>query len=336
MPRSGSKAAGLGLPVTALDGPLSRMTVPPGPVSGMRESVMASSAGGNRPTRQNQYMSEVLRYAAFTDEPAGGNRAGVVLDAGGMSEEAMLAVAADLGYSETAYLAGPGDEPGERRVRYFSPLAEVAFCGHATIALAVAYAERYGAGTLRLRTAAGPVTVETTDGAPPIATLASVPARTRPATADEVGATLAALRWSAADLDPGLPPHVAFAGNDHLVLAAATRARLADLDYDFDALTAVLKEHDWTTAHLVWRESAELFHARDPFPPGGVVEDAATGAAAAAFGGYLRELGLFPDPGPVVIRQGVDMGRPSELTVRLGEAGRVRVSGTAVAIGSAN
>ena len=49
---------------------------------------------------------------------------------------------------------------------------------------------------------------------------------------------------------------------------------------------------DWTTVQLVWREDADAFHARDPFPPGGVVEDPATGAAAAAFGGYLRALGL--------------------------------------------
>ena len=55
---------------------------------------------------------------------------------------------------------------------------------------------------------------------------------------------------------------------------------------------------------LVWRESAEVFHARDPFPPGGVVEDPATGAAAAAFGAYLRELGLVDVPGTVTAAPG--------------------------------
>ena len=76
------------------------------------------------------------------------------------------------------------------------------------------------------------------------------------------------------------------------MLAAATRARLADLDYDFDAPQSADARLDLTTVELVWRESRRTFHARDPFPVGGVVEDPATGAAAAAFGAYLRELGL--------------------------------------------
>lgn len=279
-------------------------------------------------------MTEILRYAAFTTDPAGGNLAGVVPDARGLSDAEMQAIAAEVGYSETVFVTGVTD--GEMVVRYFSPRAEVDFCGHVTIALGVAHAERNGAGTLRLRTAAGPVTLETAvddrGGAPPTATLTSVPTRTRPATDAQVSATLAALRWPAADLDPALPPHVAFAGNDHLVLAAATRTRLADLHYDFAALDAVMKEHGWTTVHLVWRESAAVFHARDPFPPGGVEEDPATGAAAAAFGGYLRELGLFPEPGPLTIHQGEDMGRPSELTVRPADGGRIAVTGTAIPV----
>jgi len=52
----------------------------------------------------------------------------------------------------------------------------------------------------------------------------------------------------------------------------------------------------WTTVHLFWPENADRFHARDPFPVGGVVEDPATGAAAAAFGGYLRDLGRIDRP----------------------------------------
>src|SRR5689334_5345229 len=106
-------------------------------------------------------MSEALRYTAFTDSPTGGNPAGVVLDAEGMDEAAMQAVAKEIGYSETAFLTARGD-PGEYDVRYFSPEAEVAFCGHATIATAVALAERDGAGPLVFHTGEGPVPVETT------------------------------------------------------------------------------------------------------------------------------------------------------------------------------
>ncbi|MFJ3640038.1 PhzF family phenazine biosynthesis isomerase [Streptomyces sp. NPDC090108] len=280
--------------------------------------------------------AEPLRYSAFTDHPAGGNPAGVVLDASGLDDAEMLAVAAAVGYSETAFVTGLDEAARRFRVRYFSPLAEVAFCGHATVALAVALAERMGPGEIVLDTPAGEIRVATeldAEGAVR-ATLTSVPTRSRAATDAELQAALAALGWSAGDLDAALPPHVAFGGNHHLVLAAATRARLADLDYDFDGLAEVMRRHGWTTVHLVWRESPELFHARDPFPVGGVVEDPATGAAAAAFGGYLRSLGLAGGTATrIAIRQGEDMGRPSDLLIDLDPRDdRTRVTGRAVPI----
>ncbi|MFD0304565.1 PhzF family phenazine biosynthesis isomerase [Streptomyces sp. NPDC127119] len=304
--------------------------------------------------------TEILRYSAFTDDPVGGNPAGVVLDASGLDDAAMLTIAAEVGYSETAFVTArvetgtvetarietgnvktAGVEASRRfRVRYFSPLAEVAFCGHATIALAVALAERLGPGEIVLDTPAGEIPVATKldgdgdgDGAVS-ATLTSVPTRSRPTVSTELDAALKALGWAPEDLDPALPPHVAFGGNDHLVLAAGSRERLADLDYDFDGLTEVMRRHGWTTLQLVWRESPEHFHARDPFPIGGVVEDPATGAAAAAFGGYLRTLGLVTRPARIAIRQGEDMGRPSDLLIEVDpEDARVRVTGRAVPIG---
>ncbi|MFC4949883.1 PhzF family phenazine biosynthesis protein [Pseudonocardia sp. GCM10023141] len=275
--------------------------------------------------------TSVLRYAAFTDKGAGGNPAGVVLDAAGLDDAERLAVAAEIGYSETAFVEVTGEG---YRVRYFSPQAEVAFCGHATIATAVALAERDGAGRRRFDTLAGPVVVETAAGPDGVtATLTSPPTRTRAADPAELDAALAALRWEAADLDPRYPAHVAFAGNDHLVLAVRERALLAALDYDYPALAALMAERNWVTVHLVWAESSTTFHARDPFPPGGVVEDPATGAAAAAFGGYLRALGLVELPATVTILQGVDMGRPSRLLVDItADSDQIQVTGTATAL----
>ncbi|MEU6236924.1 PhzF family phenazine biosynthesis isomerase [Kitasatospora sp. NPDC047058] len=278
---------------------------------------------------------ETLRYTAFTADPAGGNPAGVVLDAAALDDAAMLATAAEVGYSETAFVTAADQAARRFRLRYFSPLAEVPFCGHATVATAVALAERIGTGPLVFDTPVGEIALDTSaaPGGAVTATLTSVPTRSRPASDAELRASLAALHWSPEDLDPALPPHVAFGGNEHLVLAVATRERLADLDYDFDALAGVMHRHGWTTLQLVWRESPELFHARDPFPVGGVVEDPATGAAAAAFGGYLRALGDLPSSGAFTIRQGEDLGRPSLLRVQASATDpRVRVSGQAVAI----
>ena len=277
---------------------------------------------------------EILRYAAFTADPAGGNPAGVVLDASGAAETEMLRVAAEVGYSETAFLIPNGDR--RFTVRYFSPLAEVTFCGHATIAAAAAYAQRHGPGPLSLDTRAGRVEVDTTVGPDGTitATLTSVEPRTAAMPDGELPVLLEALRWAPTDLDPALPPRVAFAGAWHPVVAAATRQRLADLDYDMPALGALMARHDWTTIDLVWRESERVFHARNPFPPGGVVEDPATGAAAAAFGGYLRELALVSPPVTVTVHQGDDLGRPSILHVGIPADPRagITVTGTAVAL----
>ena len=111
--------------------------------------------------------------------------------------------------------------------------------------------------------------------------------------------------------------HVAFAGNEHLVVALRSRELLAQLDYDFDRLAVLMADRGWTTVQAVHADSPTRFAARNPFPPGGVVEDPATGAAAAALGGYLRALGLVDLPATVEIRQGEDMGRPSRLEVRI-------------------
>jgi PhzF family phenazine biosynthesis protein len=275
---------------------------------------------------------EILRYTAFTDTPTGGNPAGVVLDASGLDNEQMLRIAADLGYSESAFLTTRED--GDYDIRYFSPQAEVAFCGHATIATGVALAEREGAKLRRFHTTQGvvPVDTEGTNGSITAALTSVVPyVEDVP---DELFQTaMESLGWTPDDVDTALPPRIAYAGVRHLVLAARTRERLAALDYDFETLKAAMLANDLTTVNLIYRASAHVYHARNPFPVGGVVEDPATGAAAAALGHYLRELQLATPPATVTVHQGDDMGRPSVLTVEIA-AGRkeIRVSGRAVAM----
>ena len=101
--------------------------------------------------------AEILEYAAFTVDGAGGNPAGVVLDAATMEDADMQRIAAELGHSESAFITGRDGK--QVRIRYFSPLAEVAFCGHATIATSVALGEREGAGTYTFQTLAGDVAI---------------------------------------------------------------------------------------------------------------------------------------------------------------------------------
>jgi len=106
----------------------------------------------------------ILRYTAFTDTPDGGNPAGVWLGETLPEPETMRAIAREVGYSETAF-AVPTDG-NSRTVRYYSPEAEVAFCGHATIALGVVLGESEGPGVYRLLTAVGEVPVEVRERGP--------------------------------------------------------------------------------------------------------------------------------------------------------------------------
>lgn len=269
------------------------------------------------------------RLSAFTTTPEGGNPAGVWIGPALPDAAEMQRIAAEVGYSETAFVAPA--EGFERTVRYFSPKAEVPFCGHATIATGVALGEAGGDGLYRLSTRAGevPVRVQPREGLKEAA-LTSVEPRHEAASDALVDAALATLRWRREELDPAIPPVRAYAGAWHLVLAVASLDRLQRLDYDFDALRDLMLVDGLTTLQLIWRESDDVYHSRNPFPVGGVVEDPATGAAAAALGGYLRAAGLVRTPATILIRQGETLGRPSRLKVEIPAAGGIVVSGTAV------
>jgi PhzF family phenazine biosynthesis protein len=281
-------------------------------------------------------MPDLLRLAAFTIDPAGGNPAGVWIGAALPTAAEMQRIATEVGYSETAFLApdGTGD-PAAFRVRYFSPAAEVPFCGHATIASGVALAGRTGPARFLLTTNDGLVTVDTARGPDGQlrATLTSVPPRVHDAEPGLVAETLAALRWRRDELDETLPPAVAYAGASHLILAARTYERLRELEYDFEQLRSIMLAAGLTTVQLTWREAADRFRARNPFPVGNVVEDPATGAAAAALGAYLRWRGAVQPPARFTISQGLEMGRPSRIEVEVPDgSGGIRVSGTAVSL----
>ncbi|MEM1191442.1 MAG: PhzF family phenazine biosynthesis protein [Pseudomonadota bacterium] len=276
-------------------------------------------------------MSEGILHhlTAFSDEPQGGNPAGVWIGERLPEPPEMQQIAADVGYSETVFVAPARGT--QRVVRYYSPQSEVTFCGHATIAAGVVLGRREGDGSYTFSTAAGDVvvTARTVEGRTECS-LVSVATRHESVSDALLENVLRALGWSRSDLSAAIPPVRAYAGAWHLVLAAAEADRLASLHYDFEALREIMLDAELTTLQLVWQERTDLFHSRNPFPVGGVVEDPATGAAAAALGGYLRDAGLIATPARFAIRQGEAMGRPSDLTVDVPRSGGVMVSGSAV------
>ena len=275
------------------------------------------------------------KLAAFTTSPEGGNPAGVWVGESLPEPYQMQKIAREVGFSETAFLAPANGNV--RTVRYFSPEAEVPFCGHATIAAGVALGRQAGGGVYQFNTTVGriPVEVSRRNGVMH-ASLTSVNPKFEPVTSSLLANALSVLGWDKKELDDSIPPARAFAGAWHLVIAVKSKSRLDDLDYDFDPLKKIMLADNLTTLQLIWRENDTLIHSRNPFPVGGVVEDPATGAAAAALGGYLREAKIIQTPVDINILQGEIMGRPSQLNVSIPTAGGVTVSGSAVDINPKN
>jgi PhzF family phenazine biosynthesis protein len=272
--------------------------------------------------------ADILRIAAFADGDTGGNPAGVWLGETLPDPATMQCLAAEVGFSETVFAVPQGDG---WRARYFSPEAEVPFCGHATIALGAALARRFGDGVYPLALNAANITVEgRREGEQVAAALQSPPTRSSPAPAKVAEEALALFGYTPADLDPRIPPALAHAGADHLVLALASRELLAAMRYDLGAGRDWMNANGLVTVVLAWAESPQRFHTRNPFAAGGVYEDPATGAGTAALAGYLRDLG-WPHSGHIDVVQGEDMGMRSRLAADIGPqpGSSIRVSGSA-------
>jgi len=271
---------------------------------------------------------DVLRIAAFSDGDQGGNPAGVAIADTLPDPVRMQAIAAEVGFSETAFAA-----PMENgwRVRYFSPESEVPFCGHATIALGAALAMEHGDGVFDLTLNDVNITVEgQRDGDRIAAALQSPPTRSEAADPQIVSAALSLFSYTPDDLDTRIPPAIADAGATHLILALKQRAHLSAMTYDLNSGRSFMRDSGLVTISLIHAETPQLFNSRNPFASGGVYEDPATGAAAAALAGYLRDLD-WPHGGVIDIVQGEDMGARSRLKAEFSPTpgSSIRVSGTA-------
>jgi PhzF family phenazine biosynthesis protein len=270
----------------------------------------------------------ILRIAAFSDGDAGGNPAGVMIADELPVEAEMQRIAAEVGFSETAFAAPAG---AGWRVRYFSPGAEVPFCGHATIALGAALALSHGDGVFPLALNQADITVEgRRDGAIISAALQSPPTRNTALAPALVSEVLGLFGYAHDDLDLRVPPALAHAGADHLVIALKTRSALASMNYELNAGRVLMQREGVVTILFANAETSQLFHTRNAFAYGGVYEDPATGAGTAALAGYLRDI-AWPHKGAIDVVQGEDMGMRSLLRAEIPPAAgaSIRVSGTA-------
>jgi PhzF family phenazine biosynthesis protein len=270
----------------------------------------------------------VLRISAFSDGNVGGNPAGVLIGDEFPNDLEMQSIAADVGFSETAFAVSTGTG---WRVRYFSPESEVPFCGHATIALGAALALKHGDGVFALTLNHADITVEgRRDGAVIAAALQSPRTRSEAAPPELVSAVLSLFGYTRDDLDPRIPPALAQGGANHLILGLNSRQALAAMKYDLDSGRTLMRREGLVTILFAYAETPQLFHTRNPFASGGVYEDPATGAGTAALAGYLRDIG-WPHGGVIDVVQGEDMGMRSRLKAEIppSPGSSIRVSGTA-------
>lgn len=267
----------------------------------------------------------VERIAAFSINGQGGNPAGVMIADQHPSAADMQRIAAEVGYPETAFLEPKGDD---WRVRYFAPKMEVPFCGHATIALGSALGAHHGAGVYALSLNDADISVEAFEGPDGwSAALTSPP--TYEVTPDPalVSGVREVFSITDDDISGDAPISRISAGADMIMIPLKSRERLAQLDYDVPAGAELLNAHNIIGAYFVFKESDDSYQVRMAFPTGGIFEDPATGAAAAALSGWLRDSGR--KTGKITIIQAEDTGSASRLTcISTPEKGApVRVSG---------
>lgn len=162
------------------------------------------------------------------------------------------------------------------------------------------------------------------------AALQSPPTRSQAAPESLVLAALALFGYTSDDLDPRIAPALAHGGADHLVLVLKSREKLAAMQYDLGTGRELMNKAGLVTILLAYAQTPQLFHTRNPFASGGVYEDPATGAATAAFAGYLRDV-EWPHGGAIDIVQGEDMGMRSCLRAEIPptSGSSIKVSGTA-------
>jgi PhzF family phenazine biosynthesis protein len=270
----------------------------------------------------------IVKIAAFADGQHGGNPAGVVLTTAMPSANEMQKIAAEVGFSETVFAQMQGNQK-EWRVRYFSPESEVPFCGHATIALGAVLAEKYGNHSYQLILNETHISVQGLGHeGQRLAALQSPATRYELLDQQQIDDTLALFGYQQSQVSTAIAPAHIHAGADHYLIALKSAPDLASMSYDLNRGRTFMQAHKLVTIMLVVAETDTLFHARNAFASGGVLEDPATGAAAAAFSAYLRDVGWSTE-NKITIIQGADMGCRSIITTEFSsETGSsVRVSG---------
>ena len=264
---------------------------------------------------------------AFTDQPFGGNPAGVVLlDSDSFPEEKlMLQIAAELRYSETAFIRRHSDK--EFTIRYFTPKAEVELCGHATIAsFYLLHHEGLAAGQCLCHTLAGDLRIEAGEKVMMQMAMPRIVA-----TIEDMEEIYKALGVN--DYHPSMPVQIAYSGLPDLMIPLPDVDTLQALNPDMEAIAAITKEYEAVSFHVfAFANDGYTAHVRDFAPLYDIPEESATGTANAALTYYLQQKGCLGVEVDCSFMQGEAMGRPSVVATQIRKDGTIYVGGTAVIV----
>lgn len=264
---------------------------------------------------------------AFTDKPFGGNPAGVVLLASDSfpKEELMLKIAAELRYSETAFVRH--DSENEFTIRYFTPKAEVELCGHATIAsFFVLHKKGLASGQCLCHTKAGDLTIESGDKV-----LMQMAKPRIVATIENTEEIYRALGINGTTQN--FPVQIVSAGLPDLMIPLPDVATLQSLQPDMAAVAEITKKYDAVSFHVfAFGDDGYTAHVRDFAPLYDIPEESATGTANASLTYYLQQNGHLSAGDDCAFIQGEAMGRPSVIATRIQSDENIFVGGTAAIV----
>ncbi|MQB42700.1 PhzF family phenazine biosynthesis protein [Rhizobium sp. ICMP 5592] len=291
-------------------------------------------------------------YDVFTDSRLAGNPLAVIFDAEGLSDEAMQAIAKEMNLSETVFVLPPQNAAHTASLRIFTPGRELPFAGHPTVGTAIALAERTHAnhgGDIDLVSVlderVGPVrcAVRLRQQKASFAEF-DLPRKSQqihlPLDKADIANALS-LKITEVGFENHVPS-IWSAGVPFLLVPVHDVGAAERLEFDLQLWEKMVPFVDGAlaSAFIYCRGGVNhnaKFHAR-VFPVGmGIVEDPATGSAAAALSGAIHKFDQLPDGHhPIIIEQGVEMGRPSFIHLHIdvdgGEIANARIGGQAVRV----
>lgn len=276
---------------------------------------------------------ELYTVDAFTDVSLGGNPAGVAIFEDALpDEERMREIAAKVGFSETAFILPLSD--GSFKIRYFTPVEEVALCGHATVGTFSLLLERGMVAEGRsyvVHTGAGDIHVDISDG---LVWLDMARPRELFELDPEDVKTLLSMFALPEEACGSLRPAAVDAGLPDIMLPLKNRELLAAMNPDFDAVSMLSKRFEVTGVHACALGEGAAGYCRNFAPLYGIDEEAATGTSNGALTYYLYKRDMLKPNETNLFIQGEAMGKPSKIysKLTLGADGspHIRVGGRGV------